>query len=113
VLSGVTAIVKVAHVRLCHSRMLFVRTYPREAQEIYEVGLLDEFSVNAYWSEHNHDSLDASLKLLGTGKLSTADTRRVVANARFASDRLPRNPNPESLGIEDFVEQRDLLPAWG
>jgi transposase len=29
-LSGVTVIVKVAHVRLCHSRMLFVRAYPRE-----------------------------------------------------------------------------------
>jgi len=34
VLSGVTLIVKVAHVRLCHSRMLFVRTYPRETQEM-------------------------------------------------------------------------------
>src|SRR5205809_7190074 len=32
-LSGVTVIVKVAHVRLCHSRMLYVRAYPRETQE--------------------------------------------------------------------------------
>ena len=30
--NGVT--VKVAHVRLCHSRMLFVRAYPRETQEM-------------------------------------------------------------------------------
>ena len=29
-LSGVTVIVKAAHVRLCHSRTLFVRAYPRE-----------------------------------------------------------------------------------
>jgi hypothetical protein len=29
-LNGVTVIVKAAHVRLCHSRMLFVRCYPRE-----------------------------------------------------------------------------------
>ena len=29
-LKGVTTKVKVAHVRLCHSRMLFVRAYPRE-----------------------------------------------------------------------------------
>ena len=34
VLGGVTVIVKAAHVRLCHSRMLFVRTYPRETQEM-------------------------------------------------------------------------------
>ena len=33
-LSGVTVIVKAAHVRLCHSRMLFVRAYPRETQEM-------------------------------------------------------------------------------
>jgi transposase len=33
-LDGVTATVKVAHVRLCHSRMMFVRAYPRETQEM-------------------------------------------------------------------------------
>ena len=33
VLAGVTVTVKVAHIRLCHSRMMFVRAYPRETQE--------------------------------------------------------------------------------
>ena len=33
-LSGVTVVVRVAHVRLCHSRMLFVHAYPRETQEM-------------------------------------------------------------------------------
>ena len=33
-INGATVIVKVAHVRLCHSRMLFVRAYPRETQEM-------------------------------------------------------------------------------
>ena len=33
-LSGVTVTVKVAHVRLCHSRMMFARAYPRETQEM-------------------------------------------------------------------------------
>jgi len=33
-LGGATVIVKAAHVRLCHSRMLFVRAYPRETQEM-------------------------------------------------------------------------------
>ena len=31
---GVTTTVKVAHVRLCHSRMMFVRAYPRETLEM-------------------------------------------------------------------------------
>jgi len=34
VMDGVTVTVKVAHVRLCHSRMPFVRAYPRETQEM-------------------------------------------------------------------------------
>ena len=33
-INGVTVTVKVAHVRLCYSRMLFVRAYPRETQEM-------------------------------------------------------------------------------
>src|SRR5271169_1247892 len=34
VIAGVTTTVKVAHVRLCMSRMMFVRAYPRETQEM-------------------------------------------------------------------------------
>ena len=32
-ISGVTVTVKVAYVRLCHSRMMFARVYMRESQE--------------------------------------------------------------------------------
>ncbi len=32
-IGGVTVTVKVAHVRLCHSRMMFARAYMRESQE--------------------------------------------------------------------------------
>ena len=34
IIDGVTTTIKVAHVRLCHSRMIFVRAYPRETQEM-------------------------------------------------------------------------------
>ena len=34
VIDGVTTMAKVAHMRLCHSRMPFLRAYPREAQEM-------------------------------------------------------------------------------
>jgi transposase len=34
VLDGATVTLKVAHVRLCRSRMMFVRAYPRETQEM-------------------------------------------------------------------------------
>jgi len=34
VIAGVTTTVKVAHMRLCHSRIFYVRAYPRESQEM-------------------------------------------------------------------------------
>jgi transposase len=33
-MNGATVTLKLAHVRLCHSRMMFVRAYPRETQEM-------------------------------------------------------------------------------
>ena len=38
-IAGVTVTVKVAQVRLCHSRMMFVRAYPRESLEPQPSGL--------------------------------------------------------------------------
>ena len=34
VIAGATTTVKVAHLRFCHSRMFYVRAYPRESQEM-------------------------------------------------------------------------------
>ena len=34
VIGGTTVTVEVAHMRLCHSRMMFVRAYPRQTQEM-------------------------------------------------------------------------------
>ena len=34
VINGITMVVKAAHMQLCHSRMPFVRVYPRESQEM-------------------------------------------------------------------------------
>ncbi|MEA2981203.1 MAG: hypothetical protein QOF09_3026 [Alphaproteobacteria bacterium] len=87
------------------SEALFVEPW------IYEIGLLDEFSINAYWSGRNRDSLDASLKLLGTGKLSAEDTRRVAANAKFASDRLHRETDLTESLTESIAAAREQRQA--
>jgi hypothetical protein len=34
IIDGITTTIKVAHVRLCHSRMPFIQAYPRETQEM-------------------------------------------------------------------------------
>lgn len=86
------------------SSALFVESW------IYKTGLLDEFSVNAYWSGHYRDCLDASLTILASPQLSSTDTRRAVENARFASERLPKDPDAGSPGYESLVAQHALKP---
>ena len=66
---------------------------------IYETGLLDEFSINAYWAGRNWESLDACLKLLATGKVAGTDMRRILANARFAFERLSRDSATDADAI--------------
>jgi hypothetical protein len=72
---------------------------------------LDEFSVNAYWSGRYRDCIDASLKMLATGKLAGHDMRRAIANARVANDRLPGDVDLGSFTSESFAEQHALMPA--
>ncbi|MBZ9743525.1 MULTISPECIES: glycosyltransferase [unclassified Mesorhizobium] len=55
---------------------------------VYDYGLLDEFSVNAYWAGAYRKSLDACLTLLASDKVPRDMLKRVVANARFAADKL-------------------------
>lgn len=77
---------------------------------IYQTGLLDEFSLNAFWSGHNRDCLDACLKLLKDGGLSPGDARRIVANAQFACNRLAPDPDLGVFGADHFAEQHALAP---
>jgi hypothetical protein len=55
-INGTTVTVKVAHVRLCHSRMLFVRAYPRETQEM----VFDAHNrAFAFFKDHGDRAFDA------------------------------------------------------
>ena len=56
---------------------------------IYDYGLLDEFSVNAYWIERYDDCLTACERLLQEGKIPAEMRKRVEDNARFAREKLP------------------------
>lgn len=73
---------------------------------IYDYGLLDEFSVNAYWTGAYRESLDACLTLLGSDKLPRDMVKRVLANARFAADKLGPRSNREIAPIA-------IVPAAG
>jgi glycosyltransferase involved in cell wall biosynthesis len=75
---------------------------------IYEYGLLDEFAVNGYWAGHYKESLDASLRILTEGKVSGETMKRIVENARFASERLPGVPRLGKLGEQGFTAQHPI-----
>lgn len=79
---------------------------------VYDYGILDEFSINAYWAGAYRESLDASLKLLAGDKLPPSMVKRIAANARFATDKMPASkpPNLGTLGAEDLVKQHTLVP---
>jgi mannosyltransferase OCH1-like enzyme len=72
---------------------------------IYDYGLLDEYAVNAYWSGHYQECLDACTRLLREVRLR-ADTRaRVESNANFARQKLAL------LGLMTRRSQDDLKPV--
>ena len=78
---------------------------------IYEHGLLDEFAINAYWAGHYADSMDAWLRLLSGGKLPEAERGRVLANLRFAFEKLPREAKLGTLGKDSLTAQHALAEA--
>jgi GR25 family glycosyltransferase involved in LPS biosynthesis/glycosyltransferase involved in cell wall biosynthesis len=79
---------------------------------VYDYGLLDEFAINAYWAGAYRESLDACLKLLANDKLPASMVKRIAANARFATDKMPaaKAPNLGKLGEDNFLQQHKLVP---
>jgi len=71
---------------------LFVET------RIFDHGLLDEFSVLAFWSGHYAECIDACTGILDGGKLAEAEHARVRQNAHFAVEKLGTAPTAELAG---------------
>jgi len=65
-------------------------------QWIYDYGLLDEFSIVAYWAGHYRESFDACLKLLREAKAPPSHRERIFQNADFAIQKL-NNPDLRNL----------------
>jgi glycosyltransferase involved in cell wall biosynthesis len=65
--------------------------------QIYTIGLLDEFAVNAYWAGYYAESLEACLKLIESGFLDEAKLDRIKANANFARRKLEAELQDESI----------------
>lgn len=110
-LSGTTVMVKAAHVRLCHSRMLFVRAYPRETQEmVFDAhdrafvlfkgtcsrGIYDNTKTAAETIFVGKDRREASGSLeSGRTEASNAASQR-MPSLRQPSDRATRSMSPDT-----------------
>ncbi len=69
---------------------------------VYEYGVLDEFSIAAYWAGHYQDSLDACERLLREGLIPDRERSRVQANMDFALKRLA-GPAAEQPSLESLA----------
>lgn len=63
---------------------------------VYDYGLLDEFSIVAYWSGYYRESFDACLKLLRGDNAPPEHVARIRQNADFAIQKL-NNPGLRNL----------------
>lgn len=91
VLSGAAAVVKVAHIRLCHSRMLFVRAYPREPLDRAVITLAPPFA--------QHRRIDPLPAQDGADRAGLAAGGRFVGRGQDAQLLLSRKrapPRPRS-----------------
>jgi transposase len=95
-IAGATVTVKVAHVRLCHSRMLFVRAYPRETQEMV-------FDA--------HDRAFAFFK--GTCTRGIYDNMKTAVDAIFVGKARAYNRRFQQMCAHYLVEPVACTPAAG
>ena len=96
VLAGATVTLKVAHVRLCHSRMMYVRAYPRETQEMV-------FDA--------HDRAFAFFK--GTCQRGIYDNMRTAVDAVFLGKERAFNRRFAQMCAHYLVEPTACTPASG
>lgn len=76
-LSGTTVMVKEAHVRLCHSRMLVVQAYPREKQEmVFDAHGLRLALFKSTRSRGFYDNLKTAVKTIFEPRAEHADNPR-------------------------------------
>jgi transposase len=93
-LAGMTTVVKVAHVRLCHSRMPFIRAYPREAQEM----MFDA-----------HDRAFAFFR--GAARCGIYDNMKTAVDGIFAGKERAYNRRFLAMCNHHLVEPRACTPG--
>ena len=128
-INGTTVTVKVAHIRLCHSRMLFVRAYPRETQEMVFDAHDRAFAFfNGACTRGIYDNMKTAVETIFVGRERAYNRRFLQMCSHYLVDPVACNPasgwekgqveNQVGLVRERFFSPRlrvknyDELNAW-
>jgi hypothetical protein len=85
-----------AHVRLCHSRMLFVRAYPHETQEMVFDAHDRAFALfKGTWRRGTYDNMKTAVPSTD-GSVSFFDMQKPPAQGLKQGQRVSRSPLPQS-----------------
>ena len=99
-IDGVTVTVKVAHMRLCHSRMPFVRAYPRETQEMVFDAHDRAFAFyKGACTRGIYDNMKTAVDTVFVGKERAYNRRFLQMCSHYLVD-------PPSIGLEP------MAPRW-
>jgi Transposase and inactivated derivatives len=95
VLNGATTTVKVAHLRLCHSRMPFVRAYPRESQEMVFDAHDRGFSFfRGACARGIYDNMKTAIEAVFVGKKRGYNRRFLQMCGHYLVDPVACTPRP-------------------
>jgi transposase len=85
--------VKVAHVRLCTSRAIYVRAYPRETQEMVFDAHARAFAFfGGVPTRGIYDKMKTAVTTAFTGKERVLNRRFLVMTARYMVEPTARSP---------------------
>src|SRR5215204_6226113 len=92
-INGTTVTVKVAHLRLCHSRMLFARAYPRETQEmVFDAHDKGFAFFKGACTRGIYDNMKAAVETIFAGKERLYNRRFLQMCSHFLVDPVACTP---------------------
>lgn len=92
-MNGLPMTVKVAHVRLCHSRMMFVRAYPRESQEMVFDAHDRAFAFfNGTCTRGIYDNMKTAVETIFVGKERAYNRRFLQMSGHYLVDPVACTP---------------------
>ena len=113
VLGGVTTTVKVAHIRLCHSRMFLVRAYPRETQEMVFDAHDHAFHLFGGMCRRGiYDNMTTAVEAVFVGKERRFNRRFLAMCSHYLVEPVACTPANSTTSAPAIVISRDRSPRW-